>query len=97
MEKLPAVYILANKPWGTLYTGVTSNLPGRVYQHKKKYVGGFTAKYDVDKLVYYECFGDMYMAISREKQIKGGSRKKKLQLIFGMNPEWRDLYEEILG
>ncbi len=80
-----------------MYTGVTSNLAGRVYQHKKKYVGGFTAKYDVDKLVYYECFGDMYMAISREKQIKGGSRKKKLQLIVGMNPEWRDLYEDILG
>ena len=97
MEKLPAVYILANKPWGTLYTGVTSNLPGRVYQHKEKFVGGFTAKYDVDKLVYYECFGDMYTAISREKQIKGGSRKKKLQLIVGMNPEWRDLYEDILG
>jgi len=97
MEKLPAVYILANKPWGTLYTGVTSNLAGRVYQHREKFVGGFTAKYDVDKLVYYECFGDMYMAISREKQIKGGSREKKLQLIVGLNPHWRDLYEEILG
>jgi len=97
MEKLPSVYILANKPWGTLYTGVTSNLPARVYQHKTKFVGGFTAKHNVDKLVYYECFGDMYAAITREKQIKGGSRKKKLQLIVGMNPRWQDLYDEILG
>jgi len=97
MEKLPSVYILANKPWGTLYTGVTSNLPARVYQHKTKFVSGFTAKHDVDKLVYYECFGDMYDAITREKQIKGGSRKKKLQLIVGMNPRWQDLYDEILG
>jgi putative endonuclease len=96
MEKLPVVYILANKPWGTLYTGVTSNLAARVYEHKEKFVGGFTARYGVDKLVYYECFGDMYAAISREKQIKGGSRKKKLQMIIGMNPEWRDLYEDIL-
>ena len=97
MEKLPCVYILANKPWGTLYTGVTSDLVARVYQHKKKLGGGFTAKYGVDKLVYYDCSGDMYAAISREKQIKGGSRKRKLQLIVGMNPEWRDLYEDILG
>ena len=97
MEKLPCVYILANKPWGTLYTGVTSDLVARVYQHKKKLGGGFTAKYGVDKLVYYDCSGDMYAAISREKQIKGGSRKRKLQLIVEMNPEWRDLYEDILG
>ena len=96
MEKLPAVYILADKPWGTLYTGVTSDLAARVYGHKEKFVAGFTAKYDVDKLVYYERFDDMYSAISREKQIKGGSRKKKLRLIVGMNPEWRDLYEDII-
>jgi putative endonuclease len=97
MEKLPAVYILTNKPWGTLYTGVTSDLPARIYEHKKKFVDGFTAKYRLDKLVYYECSGDMYAAITREKQIKAGSRKKKLKLIVGMNPEWRDLYEDILG
>ncbi len=97
MEKLPAVYILTNKPWGTLYTGVTSDLPARIYEHKKKFVDGFTSKYSLDKLVYYECSGDMYAAITREKQIKAGSRKKKLKLIVGMNPEWRDLYEDILG
>ena len=97
MERQPAVYILSNKPWGTLYTGVTSHLPSRIYQHKKKLGGGFTTKYNVDKLVYYESFGDMYSAITRERQIKGGSREKKLQLIVGMNPNWHDLYEQILG
>jgi len=97
MERQPTVYILSNKPWGTLYTGVTSHLPWRVYQHKEKLGGGFTAKYNVDKLVYYESFGDMYSAITREKQIKAGSRRKKLQLIIGMNPNWNDLYEQILG
>ncbi len=76
---------------------MTSHLPSRVYQHKKKLGGGFTAKYNVDKLVYYESFGDMYSAITREKQIKGGSREKKLQLIICMNPNWNDLYEQILG
>jgi len=97
MEKIPAVYILANKPFGVLYTGVTSYLPGRVYQHKHKIGKGFTCRYNVDRLVYYEVFGDMYVAISREKQIKGGSRARKIALITSMNPEWRDLYEEICG
>ena len=72
MEKVPAVYILANKPQGVLYIGVTADLAGRVYQHRKKLTRGFTAKYNVDRLVYYELFDDMYAAISREKQLKGG-------------------------
>ena len=96
MEKLPAVYILANSPHGTLYVGVTSNLPTRIYQHKNGYSKGFAAKYNVDRLVYYEVAGDMYAAISREKQIKAGSRKRKIMLIERMNPKWHDLYERIL-
>ena len=97
MDKQPAVYILASKPYGVLYTGVTSNLPVRTYQHKNKLGGGFTSKYNVDRLVYYEIFEDTYEAISREKQIKGGSRAKKLKLIKQMNPQWTDLYDQICG
>ena len=97
MQKIPAVYILTNKPFGVLYTGVTSYLPGRVYQHKQRVCKGFTSKYNVDRLVYYEVCDDMYVAISREKQIKGGSRAKKIALITSMNPEWKDLYEDICG
>ena len=89
------VYIMFNKRNGTLYTGVTSNLQNRVYQHKHKLVEGFTKKYDVNKLGYYEMFFDIYHAIAREKQIKGGSRKKKLDLIEGMNPNWDDLYDKL--
>ena len=96
MERHPAIYILANKPCGTIYTGVTSDLPSRVYQHKHKLTRGFTAKYNVDKLVYYEMFDDMYSAITREKQIKGGSRQRKVELIENMNPGWQDLYKQIL-
>ena len=96
MAKHPAVYILANKPWGTLYTGVTSNLPSRIYQHKHKMTQGFTSKYDVHRLVYYELFEEMYHAICREKQLKSGSRKQKLALICSMNPKWADLYEQIV-
>ncbi len=82
---------MTNK-WNTvLYTGVTSNLEKRVYEHKLKLKEGFTKKYNVNKLVYYEIFEDVYEAIVREKQIKGGSRKKKIDLIEGMNPEWKDL------
>jgi putative endonuclease len=85
------VYIMTNK-WNTvLYTGVTSNLEKRVYEHKLKLKEGFTKKYNVNKLVYYEIYGEIYEAIVREKQIKGGSRKKKLDLIDGMNPDWKDL------
>lgn len=81
---------------GTLYTGVTNNLARRVYEHKNKLVEGFTTKYDLNKLVYYEIFDSIDCAISREKQIKGGSRKKKLDLVNKFNKEWVDLYEQIM-
>jgi putative endonuclease len=90
------VYILFNERKGTLYTGVTSDLAKRVYEHKSKLVDGFTKKYNIDKLGYYEIYPFIADAISREKQIKGGSRKKKLELIESMNPDWKDLYDEII-
>ena len=86
------VYILTNANNTVLYTGVTSDLPGRVSQHlTKKHPGSFTSKYNICKLVYYERLDTIGEAIKREKQIKGGSRKKKIELINGMNPEWGDL------
>jgi putative endonuclease len=93
--KQPAIYIMANKRNGTLYTGVTSDLVKRVWQHKNGESGGFTKRYGCKLLVYYELCGDMYNAITREKQIKAGSRKKKLALIKSQNPEWQDLYAGI--
>ncbi|MCX4193282.1 GIY-YIG nuclease family protein [Methylophaga sp. OBS1] len=93
--KSPAVYIMANRRNGTLYTGVSSNLVQRVWQHKEGRLGGFSAKYKTTRLVYFEQCGDMLSAIEREKQIKAGSRKKKLVLIETMNPDWRDLYSDI--
>ena len=95
MKKKPYIYILFNKRNGTLYTGVTSDLVKRVYEHKNKVYEGFTSKYGVDKLGYYEVFNDIKDAIIREKQIKSGSRKKKIQLIESINPTWLDLYERI--
>jgi len=89
------VYILASHKNGTLYTGVSSDLIGRVYQHKNNLVPSFTSRYGIHKLVYYEVFEDIYEAISREKQIKAGSRQKKLDLINKFNPEWRDLYDDL--
>ena len=89
-------YILFNKQNGTLYIGVTSNLVKRVYEHKNKLVDGFTKKYNIDKLGYYEIFDDIEEAIIREKKLKGASRKKKLELIEMNNPEWLDLYDEII-
>ena len=89
------IYILFSKRNGTLYTGVTSDLIKRVYEHKKKIVEGFTKKYNVDKLGYYEVFEDITSAIEREKQIKAGSRKNKVKLIESMNPDWKDLYETL--
>jgi len=94
--KRPAIYIMTNKRNGTLYTGVTSNLVKRVYEHKEGVVPGFTKNYDCKQLVYYETHESMDNAITREKQIKSGSRDKKLALIESMNPEWNDLYEEII-
>jgi putative endonuclease len=95
--KPPAVYILASKRNGTLYTGATSDLVKRIWQHRNSVVDGFTQKYSVHRLVYYELADEMTAAIAREKQIKGGSRAKKLAMIESMNPEWRDLYDDILG
>lgn len=97
LNKQPAVYILASKRNGTLYTGVTSDLVKRVWQHKNDLDDGFTRKYSVHGLVYCELADEMTAAIAREKQIKGGSRVKKLALIESMNPGWRDLYDDILG
>ncbi len=78
-----------------LYTGVTNNILRRVYEHKQKLVEGFTKKYNVVKLVYYEVFGDSVSAIKREKQIKAGSRKKKETLVNSVNEKWQDLYDEL--
>jgi putative endonuclease len=95
-QRQPAIYIMANKRNGTIYTGVTSHLIQRVYQHKYSDNPGFTKQYDCKLLVYYEQYEDMLNAIEREKQVKGGSRKKKLALIETMNPRWEDLYEALL-
>jgi putative endonuclease len=90
------LYIMTNTHNRVLYTGVTNNLARRVYEHKNGLGGIFTKKYNICKLVYYEAGEDVNALIAREKQIKGGSRKKKIELIDRMNPEWNDLYEEIL-
>jgi len=95
MNRQPAVYLLTNRPYGTLYTGVTSDLPRRIWEHRSKFIKGFSAKYNLNKLVYFELFEDMYGAIAREKQIKAGSRKAKIHLIECNNPEWKDLYAQI--
>jgi putative endonuclease len=92
----PFIYIMTNKYNNVLHTGVTSNLFKRVSEHKGKLVTGFTSQYNVTKLVYYEEFETMPEAIGREKQITGGSRQKKLDLINSKNPEWKDLYDEFL-
>jgi putative endonuclease len=95
MADLYFVYILTNAWNKVLYTGVTSDLKARVYQHREKLLPGFTNRYNVSKLVYYEAGYDAAGAITREKQIKAGSRQKKIELVNRMNPEWRDLYEEL--
>ncbi len=87
------VYIMTNKS-RTLYTGVTNNLQRRIYEHKNHLVKGFTNKYKITRLVYYELGSDVKAAISREKQIKGWLRKKKIALIESVNPEWKDISEE---
>ena len=96
INRQPAVYIMTNKRNGTLYTGVTSDLIKRVYQHKEGVTDVFTKKYQCKQLVYYEQFEEMIEAIAREKQITAGSRKKKLKMIESVNPTWCDLYETLL-
>jgi putative endonuclease len=96
MTKQPAVYILASKRNGTLYIGVTSNLIKRVWEHKNNLVKGFTKQYDVHQLVWYELHENMESAILREKRIKDWKRSWKLNLIEGMNPEWKDLYHFLI-
>jgi putative endonuclease len=95
MEKKYYVYIMSNKHNKVLYTGVTHDLKRRIYEHKEKLGGGFTKKYNVNKLVYYEVYEDPENAILREKQIKAGSRQKKIDLINSMNRGWLDLYDKI--
>ena len=97
MERGGAIYIITNKNNTVLYTGVTSDLRRRIYEHKNHlYKNSFTDKYNVEKLIYFETFHSIEEAISREKQIKAGSRNKKIDLINSINPKWNDLYPEIL-
>jgi putative endonuclease len=90
------IYIMTNKNNTVLYTGVTNDLRRRIYEHKNKLRKGFTKKFNIDKLVYFEHFPDIQLAIRREKQIKGGSRAKKIELIESDNPEWKDLYDLVV-
>ncbi len=94
--KYYCVYIITNKYHTVLYTGVTGNLTGRIYHHKNKSVSSFSSRYNLNKLVYYEIYEDINEAIKREKQIKGGSRIDKIDLIHKKNPQWRDLYKSLL-
>ena len=95
--KQPAVYLLATGKRGTLYIGVTSNLLARTWQHREHMVEGFTKRYDVTKLVWYESHGTMDTAILREKKLKKWNREWKLRLVQEFNPEWRDLWDDIVG
>ena len=96
LDRYYYVYILTNWNNKVLYTGVTSDLIKRVYQHKNKLAEGFTKKYNLNKLVYFEATNDVTSAIAREKQIKGWLRTKKNELVESINPEWRDLSDDIL-
>jgi putative endonuclease len=95
-EKQYCVYMMTNTHHTVLYTGVTNNVQRRVLEHRAG-KSGFTKKYNLTKLVYLECGDDVEAAILREKQIKAGSRQKKIGLIMGVNPDWKDLYEEYFG
>ncbi len=95
MNKQYYVYIMTNKVNSTLYTGVTSELKRRIYKHREGIGSGFTKKYAIKKLVYYEINNDVHSALAREKQIKAGSRKRKVDLINSMNSDWKDLYDEL--
>ena len=97
MDGQPAVYIVASKRNGTLYTGVTSDLRKRIWEHREGFVDGFTKKYGVHRLVYYELFVDMYNAITREKRLKKWRRAWKIRLIEEKNPRWDDLWQQILA
>ena len=94
MKRQYSVYILTNKHNTVLYTGVTNNLSRRVFEHQQKKIGSFTARYNVNKLVYMETFDYIGDAIAREKQIKGGSRQDKVDMVRSVNPEWNDLLAE---
>ncbi|MEE6207806.1 MAG: GIY-YIG nuclease family protein [Alphaproteobacteria bacterium] len=96
MNKSAYTYILASRKNGTLYVGVTSNIIYRIYEHKNGLIDGFTKKYDVKLLVYFEVFDDITEAIKREKVIKGWTRKKKIDLIESINKDWKDLYDYLL-
>lgn len=91
------VYIATNSQNNVLYTGVTNNLIRRIWEHKQKLISGFTERYNINKLVFYEVFEDINEAIAREKQLKGGSREKKLKLIESINPGLEDLYNSIIS
>lgn len=91
------VYILTNKTTSVLYIGVTNDLIRRVYEHKNKLIKGFTSKYNVERLVYFENTGDITVAISREKQLKGWTRIKKEALIKNINPLWNDMYQNLIS
>ena len=95
MDKQYTVYILANWTNKVIYIGMTSNLAQRIYQHKNKLIEGFTKKYNVSKLVYFECYSTPYDAATREQQLKGWRREKKNSLINGFNPDWADLCNKI--
>lgn len=97
MEQQSFIYILTNNHHTTFYIGVTNNLARRIFEHKEKLTKGLSKKYNLDKLVYYEMFSDITLAIAREKQLKGGSRKKKFDLINNFNPNWEDLYYQIIN
>ncbi|MCK1474771.1 GIY-YIG nuclease family protein [Bradyrhizobium sp. 197] len=94
--KQPCVYMFANRRNGTIYIGVTSNPPRRAFEHREGSVKGVSSRYGCKLLVWYELHGTMIDAIAREKQIKGGSRAKKLALIESVNPEWMDLYDTLI-
>jgi putative endonuclease len=95
LDKQYYVYIMTNKHHTVLYTGMTNDLQRRAYEHRTGQGGGFTSRYNVKELVWYEICQDVNAAIAREKQIKGGSRKDKIALVDQMNPEWRDLYDDL--
>jgi putative endonuclease len=95
VEEVYCIYILTNQRNTVLYTGVTGDLRARVQQHREKLLPGFANRHNVSKLVCYEAGGDASGAIAREKQVKAGSRRKKIELIDRLNPDWRDLYEEL--